>query len=169
MSLLTLNEELTEETGKEPLNHEERLVADFVITYSASKILKDLGYVNLSKELNYFMKSLGGKLVIKLSTGHYKPNLASVLYGEITSKKDTVDDENLYDLLIFALDLKELLGIGGTKALKSASRTLFTKFVKTMCGGSNELEKVINPEDPREVLQALATGIAIFVGGFHGV
>ncbi len=169
MSLLTLNEAPPKDVGEVSLIRDEHLVANFVVTYSASKILEDLGYTNLSKELSYFMKSLGGELVIKLATGHYKPNLAQILYKEISSKKDSVSDKDLYDLLMFALDLKELLIIGGTEAVRSASRTLFTKFVRTMCGESNELEKVINREDPRDVLQALATGIAIFVGGFHGV
>ena len=170
MSLLNLNESIPEGIDEGPSVPGEHLVENFVITYSASKILKDLGYETLSRELRNYMKVLGGDLVIKLATGHYKSNLASILSAGISGKKDFISDEGLYDLLLSALNLKELMNIAEAKAVKSLSKSLFEKFMKLMCNdGIGKLERVVNPEDPKDVLQALATGIAVFVGGFNGV
>ena len=169
MSLLSLKEFPPNDVEGDSGVIEEQLITDFIITYSASKILEDLGYGSPSRELYNIMKVLGGELVMRLATGHYKSGLATVLSRKMSETNRLIRDEDLYNILTLAASLKELKNVGSMRTVESLSKALYNRFVKLICNNSRGLEEFVNPEDPDEVLQMLATGIAVFIGGFHGV
>ena len=147
----------------------ERLAKSFVITVSSSKILKDLGLTKESEELLSISKGLAGELIEKLSTNRYPKDLATQL-SKVIDKfwKVAYDDFDLLKLLESALILRKTYRSLPKMSSSRISHEILRKLFKTMGKKNKEIKIAINPRDPLEVLQAVATSLALFVGGLSG-